>query len=99
MTLSRARALTLLASAPFLASCQSRGSIRVGSKNFTESIVIGEIYSQTLEAAGFSVVRRLNLGSTQIALAAIQRGDIDLYPEYTGTALIDVLHHAPMSDP
>ncbi len=99
MTLSRARAIALLASAPLLASCQSRGAVKVGSKNFTESIVIGEIYAQALEAAGFRVERRLNLGSTQIALAAMQRGDIDLYPEYTGTALLDVLHHAPMSDP
>ncbi len=99
MTLSRARAIALLASSPLLASCQSRGAVRVGSKNFTESIVIGEIYAQALEAAGFRVERRLNLGSTQIALAAMQRGDIDVYPEYTGTALIDVLHHAPMSDP
>ncbi|MBV8639643.1 MAG: hypothetical protein JO322_16305 [Candidatus Eremiobacteraeota bacterium] len=99
MALSRARALAILASAPLLASCQPRGTINVGSKNFTESIVIGEIYAQTLEAAGYRVERRLNLGSTQIALAAMQRGDIDLYPEYTGTALIDVLHHEPLSDP
>ncbi len=99
MRLSRARALALIASAPLVASCQSRSAINVGSKNFTESIVIGEIYAQTLEAAGYRVERRLNLGSTQIALAAMQRGDIDLYPEYTGTALIDVLHHAPVADP
>src|SRR5262249_48005594 len=52
-----------------------------------------------LEASGLTVQRKLDLGSTQIAMAAMQRGDIDLYPEYTGTALIDVLHHAPMSDP
>ena len=97
--LSRRRAIALLASAPMFASCQTRNAIRVGSKNFTESIVIGEIYAQTLETAGYYVERRLNLGSTQIALAAMERGDIDLYPEYTGTALIDVLHHAPLSDP
>ncbi|HET9031130.1 MAG TPA: glycine betaine ABC transporter substrate-binding protein [Candidatus Aquilonibacter sp.] len=99
MNLSRSRALALIASAPLLARCTTSGSIRVGSKNFTESIVIGEIYAQALEAAGMRVERRLNLGSTQIALAAIQRGDIDLYPEYTGTALIDVLHHAPVATP
>lgn len=99
MTLSRARVLALLASAPVLASCRPGGAVNVGSKNFTESIVIGEIYAQTLEAKGYRVERRLNLGSTQIVLAAMQRGDIDLYPEYTGTALIDVLHHAPLPDP
>ena len=100
MTISRARALALLAALPALSRCAGRGSaLRVGSKNFTESIVVAEIYAQALEATGFTVERRFNLGSTQIALAAMQRGDIDLYPEYTGTALIDVLHHAPLATP
>lgn len=99
MNLSRARAIALISSAAILPQCGSRGAIRVGSKNFTESIVVAEIYAQSLENAGLHVERRLNLGSTQIALAAMKRGDIDLYPEYTGTALIDVLHHAPVSDP
>ncbi|HEY1656645.1 MAG TPA: glycine betaine ABC transporter substrate-binding protein [Candidatus Tumulicola sp.] len=100
MTLSRARALTWLVCAPWLAACGSRaGIVRVGSKNFTESFVIAEIYAQALERAGLRVDRRFNLGSTQIALAAIERGDIDLYPEYTGTALIDVLHLAPIENP
>jgi osmoprotectant transport system substrate-binding protein len=71
----------------------------VGSKNFTESIVIAEIYAQALERAGLPVIRRLDLGSTQIAMAAMARGEIDIYPEYTGTALIDVLHHDPIPDP
>ncbi len=96
---SRRRALALLASAAVLPQCSGRRRVRVGSKNFTESIVIAEIYAQALERHGVAVERRLNLGSTQIALAAMERGDIDLYPEYTGTALIDVLHHSPMSDP
>lgn len=99
MPLSRARALALFSSVLALPHCAARTSIRIGSKNFTESIVIAEIYAQALEGAGLTVERRLNLGSTQIALAAMSRGDIDLYPEYTGTALIDVLHHAPTSDP
>ncbi len=97
---SRARALAAFACFGLLPRCAPRGTrIRVGSKNFTESIVIAEIYAQALERAGFAVERRLNLGSTQIALAAMQRGDIDLYPEYTGTALIDVLHRAPLPTP
>ena len=53
---------------------------RVGSKNFTESIVIAEIYAQALERAGLRVERRFNLGSTQIAMAAMRRGEIDIYP-------------------
>lgn len=92
--------MTLIASAPLFTACGSRGdSVRVGSKNFTESFVVAEIYAQALEGAGLHVQRRFNLGSTQIALAAMKRGDVDLYPEYTGTALIDVLHLPPMHDP
>ena len=83
-----------------LARCGLRNTaVRVGSKNFTESFVIAEIYAQALERAGLRVERLFNLGSTQIAIAAMRRGDIDLYPEYTGTALIDVLHLPPMQDP
>jgi osmoprotectant transport system substrate-binding protein len=100
VNVSRARALALLACAPVATHCGRRSSgVIVGSKNFTESFIIAEIYAQALEAAGISVERRFNLGSTQIMLAAMRRGDIDLYPEYTATALIDVLHLAPMHDP
>jgi glycine betaine/choline ABC-type transport system substrate-binding protein len=62
-------------------------TITVGSKNFTEQFVLGEIYSQALEAAGFKVKKQLNLGSELIAYKALQAGKIDAYPEYTGTAL------------
>jgi osmoprotectant transport system substrate-binding protein len=95
---TRRAALAALSCAT-LAGCAGSRAVSVGSKNFTESILIAEIYAQALERAGTRVVRRLDLGSTQIAMAAMQRGDIDLYPEYTGTALIDVLHLAPMRDP
>ena len=59
----------------------------IGSKNFTEQFVLGEIYSQALEAAGFTVKKQLNLGSELIAHKSLQAGKIDAYPEYTGTAL------------
>jgi glycine betaine/choline ABC-type transport system substrate-binding protein len=65
----------------------SKGTITVGSKNFTEQFILGEIYSQTLEAQGYKVRRRLNLGSEQVAYKALKGGSIDMYPEYTGTAL------------
>ena len=65
----------------------SKGTIAVGSKNFTEQFILGEIYAQTLEAQGFKVRRRLNLGSEQVAYKALKGGNIDMYPEYTGTAL------------
>jgi glycine betaine/choline ABC-type transport system substrate-binding protein len=61
--------------------------ITVGSKNFTEQLVLGEIYAQALEAAGYDVTKRLDLGSEQVALRALRTGRIDAYPEYASTAL------------
>jgi osmoprotectant transport system substrate-binding protein len=63
-------------------------TITVGSKNFTEQKVLGEIYAQAFEAAGYTVEKQLNLGDEKTALAAVEGGDIDAYPEYTGTALL-----------
>jgi osmoprotectant transport system substrate-binding protein len=97
MLLSRARALVLFASAPLAVSC-AHGGVNVGSKNFTEELILGELYAQSLEHAGIGVTRRLNLGTTDIAMAALQRGEIDVYPEYTGTALLNVLHLPGESD-
>jgi osmoprotectant transport system substrate-binding protein len=95
----RGRAVALLAGAAALPRCTTGSAIFAGSKNFTESIVIAEIYTQALRRAGMQVVQRLDLGSTQIVLAAMRRADVDVYPEYTGTALVDVLHEPPMRDP
>ena len=61
--------------------------ITVGSKNFTEQFILGEIYAQALEVAGFDVRKQLDLGSEQVALRALEDGEIDAYPEYTSTAL------------
>lgn len=100
MTQTRANVIAMLASAPFLAACAlDPDAVRVGSKNFTESFVIAEIYAQALERAGVHVQRLFNLGSTQITMAAMRRGNLDCYPEYTGTALIDVLHERPINNP
>jgi osmoprotectant transport system substrate-binding protein len=63
-------------------------SITVGSKNFTEQKVLGEIYAQALAAAGYKIKTELNLGDEKTALKAIESGEIDAYPEYTGTALL-----------
>ena len=99
-TLTRARALTLLAAAPVVVSCGSgSAAVKVGSKNFTEELILGEIYAQRLEQTGQQVTRKLNLGTTDIAMSALKRDEIDLYPEYTGTALLNVLHLPPISDP
>ena len=68
-------------------SANASKTVTVGSKNFTEQFVLGEIYSQALQAAGYKVKKQLNLGSEVIAFKALKSGDIDAYPEYTGTAL------------
>jgi osmoprotectant transport system substrate-binding protein len=62
--------------------------ITIGSKNFTEQKVLGEIYAQALEAAGYTVSKELNLGDEKTALKALEGGQISAYPEYTGTALL-----------
>jgi osmoprotectant transport system substrate-binding protein len=62
--------------------------LTIGSKNFTEQKVLGEIYAQGLEAAGFTISKDLNLGDEKTALAALKSGEISAYPEYTGTALL-----------
>jgi osmoprotectant transport system permease protein len=62
------------------------GAVVVGSKNFTEQLILGELVAQTLERAGVPVVRKLNLGGTFICDRALRAGDIDVYVEYTGTA-------------
>src|SRR5206468_8006643 len=62
-------------------------ALKIGSKNFTEQKVLGEIYAQGLAAAGYTTTTDLNLGDQDTALAALKGGQIDAYPEYTGTAL------------
>jgi osmoprotectant transport system permease protein len=72
---------------------RSNGAIVVGSKNFTEQVILGEVVAQTIERdTGLPVQRRLNLGGTLICDRALTTGDIDVYVEYTGTALTAVFH-------
>ena len=74
--------------------------IVVGSKNFTESILLGEIVAAQLERKlGQPVDRKLNLGGTLLAHQALVAGSIDVYPEYTGTAITAVLKHPPTGNP
>jgi glycine betaine/choline ABC-type transport system substrate-binding protein len=68
-------------------SANGNVSITVGSKNFTEEFILGEIDAQALQAAGYKVKKDLNLGDAQIAYKALKSGNIDGYPEYTSTAL------------
>lgn len=85
-----------------LTSCgkPSKSRLVVGSKNFTEQVVLAELLAQHLESElGIDVERRVNLGGTLICHEAVRAGEIDLYVEYTGTALTAMLHAAPSSDP
>ncbi|OAO89104.1 hypothetical protein AXX17_ATUG04470, partial [Arabidopsis thaliana] len=79
-------------------SSADKPTVKVGSKNFTESLILGEMYSLALENAGYKVERKLNLGGTLVAHEALKKGDIDMYPEYTGTGLINVLQLPPKTD-
>jgi len=64
--------------------------LTVGSKNFTEALILGEIYAQALQAAGYDVKTNLNLGSETVAYKALQDGEISGYPEYTSTLLTSI---------
>jgi len=74
-------------------------SVSVGSKKFTEQILLGEMYAQAFEDEGYNVKRELNLGSEQVMDKSLQDGTIDVYPEYTGTAYVAILKKPPESYP
>jgi osmoprotectant transport system substrate-binding protein len=71
-----------------------RPPIVVGTKNFPEQFILGELYKQALEAKGFEVQLKSNIGSTEIIDAALTSGEVNFYPEYTGTALTVVFGEA-----
>jgi len=99
--LSSVCALLLLAAALLLPSCSPSGSDRIviGSKNFTESFLLGEIMAQQIEAhTNLKVERRFYLAGTYICQQAILGRRIDLYPEYTGTALTAILKQEAVGD-
>lgn len=95
-------AVLSLVVAALLAACGQRAAapvtLKVGSKDFTEEFILAEMYALLLEDAGFTVERKFNLGGTPVAHAALQKGDIDLYPEYTSTGLLTVLKQQPIAD-
>jgi osmoprotectant transport system substrate-binding protein len=74
-------------------------SVSVGSKKFTEQILLGEMYAQAFEDEGYNVKRELNLGSEQVMDKSLQDGTIDVYPEYTGTAYVAILKKPSESYP
>jgi osmoprotectant transport system permease protein len=95
-----AAALLVLMFGSFVSGRRAADSIVIGSKNFTEQLVLGELLAQTIEqGTGLKAVRKLNLGGTLICDRAILSGDIDAYVEYTGTALTAVFHEPVERDP
>lgn len=82
-----------------LVACGEKQAIVVGSKNFTESVILGELIAQRLEKAGCRVERKLDLGGTLVCDKAIIAGALDVYPEYSGTAQAAILGgKVPMRD-
>src|SRR5437588_12987114 len=89
------RVLVLLALLLLATSCRPHSSIVVGSKNFTEQAILGEILAQRLERSGLPVERRFYLAGSYICHQALLAGRIDMYVEYTGTALTAILKEKP----
>src|SRR5580704_5435279 len=85
----------------FLSACHKppQSKITVGSKFFTEQVILAELLAQHIEArTGIPVIRKSNLGGTLLVHKALQAGELDLYVEYTGTALTTVLNESPSSN-
>jgi len=98
--MDRTKTITCLIAAALLASCSKSRPLTVASKNFTEQVVLGEIIAQQLERRlEQKVDRKLNLGGTLLTHQALTKGEVDLYPEYTGTALTAILKPPPSADP
>jgi osmoprotectant transport system substrate-binding protein len=74
------------------ATTASGETIRIGSKNFTEQTILGELYRQALEAKGYDVVLKPDIGSSELIHRALRRGVLDMYPEYIGVLLSEIAH-------
>ncbi len=76
------------------AAATASPTVKVGSKNFPEEYILGELYTQALKAKGFNVTYKQSIGSTEIIQVALTSGQINFYPEYTGVIVQDVFHNA-----
>ena len=86
--------------APMLTGCSGNDKVVIGSKNFTENEILAEMMAQIIEKnSKIEVERKINMGGTLVCFEAIQKGQIDIYPEYTGTALMDELKLPVNNDP
>ncbi|WP_419886924.1 glycine betaine ABC transporter substrate-binding protein [Neobacillus niacini] len=74
--------------------------IVIGSKNYSEQLILGHMMADLVEGkTDIEVERKMNLGGSQVAFSAIKNGDVDMYVEYTGTGLVNILNQSPQSDP
>src|SRR5690348_14479420 len=71
---------------------KGKPAITLGSKNFTEEYILGQLYKQALEAKGYTVNLKNNIGSSEITDKALTSGKIDMYPEYTGVIVQELAH-------
>ena len=88
-------ALTIVAAVVVAAACAGgaapagdRPTIRIGSTNFTEQLIVGELYAQALEAGGYKIERKFNLGAREVVVPALESGQIDLEVDYLATLLV-----------
>ncbi|MBU3180895.1 ABC transporter permease/substrate-binding protein [Clostridium psychrophilum] len=92
--------LLVIISSVAVSFVKNEDTIVVGSKNFNESIILGDMMSSLIEAkTKYKVERKLNLGGSAVVFTAMKSKDVDIYPEYTGTALVDILKKPTISDP
>jgi osmoprotectant transport system permease protein len=92
--------LVIVAIFPSAFGRRTEKQITIGAKEFTEQIILGEILAQLLEAkTDVSVIRKFGLGGTMVCFNALKNGEIDLYPEYTGTGLTAILNRDVVTDP
>ena len=104
MSMKRVLALSLvlmfLVGSLFVMGCEpDEPEVTIGSKEFTEQLILGQIAIHALEDAGIPTEDETNLGGTVVAREALERGDIDMYWEYTGTALVEFMEHDVITDP
>lgn len=90
--------LAVMTACTAVACGSGKDTIRVGSKDFTEGLIVAEIYALALEDAGYDVERKMDIAGS-VVHTAIMNDEIDLYPEYTGTGLLSVLKMDVITDP
>jgi len=93
-------ALVLIVSSVAFSFIKTKDTIVVGSKNFNEQLILGDMVASLIEAkTKYKVERKLNLGGTQVVFSAMQSKNVDIYVEYTGTGLVNILKKPTMTDP